>query len=88
MKKALSIFLAVLMLFSAIQLTAVTAFATEITQEEIDEAPVPTGYAPSKEFSYECSYCGETHEGFFGIFITMFHLLLSAFNLGQKAVTR
>ncbi len=88
MKKALSVFLAVLMLFSAIQLTAVTAFADEITQEEIDEAPVPAGYAQYKPFSHECSYCGETHEGFFGIFITLFHLLLSAFNLGQKAISR
>ncbi len=88
MKKALSVLLAVLMLFSAVQMTAISSFANDISQEESDEAPVPAGYAHYKPFSYECSYCGETHEGFFGIFITLLHLMLSAFNLGKKAISR
>ena len=44
-----------------------------------------SGYA---DFNYVCDYCGETHEGFLGIFIAMFHALLSAFDLMKKAIER
>ena len=96
MKKAISVFMAVLMLFSVMQISAVTVFADEISQEDIDEAPVPEGWtlpgdgavSGYKEFKYECDYCGETHEGFLGIFITLLHTLMSIFDLGQKAIQR
>ena len=96
MKKFIALLLAALMLVSVLQVVAVPVFASTITQEDIDDAPVPegwtlpgdgdvSGYLP---FNYQCDYCGETHEGFFGIFIAMFHMLLQAFQLGQKAVTK
>ena len=96
MKKAISVFMAVLMLFSVMQISAVTVFADEITQEEIGEAPVPEGWtlpgdgavSGFKEFSYECDVCGNTHEGFIGILMTMLHMLVGMFKLGQKAVER
>ena len=44
-----------------------------------------SGYIP---FSYECDYCGETHKDLMGIFITMFHTLLSAIALLKKAITK
>ena len=96
MKKFIALLLAALMLIGVLQVTAVSVFASTITQEDLDDAPVPEGWtlpgdadvSGYKPFSYQCDYCGETHEGFFGIFITLLHLLLSAFNLGQKAVTK
>ena len=39
-------------------------------------------------FSYDCDYCGETHEGFFGVFITMIHTVLAAVKLITKAVQK
>gem|GEM_PF-6299564 len=51
----------------------------EETQQQI------SGYIP---FAYECDYCGETHEGFIGIFITLFHTLMSVFDLVKKAFTK
>lgn len=96
MKKFIAVLMAVLMLIGVVQVTAVTAFASGITQEEIDEAPVPEGWtlpgdgavSGYKPFEHQCDYCGQTHEGFFGIFITLLHLILSGFKLGQKAVTK
>ena len=96
MKKFIAVLLAALMLAGVMQVAAVSVFASSITQEEIDEAPVPEGWtlpgdgAVSKyiPFSYDCAYCNETHEGFFGIFITILHLFLQAVQLGQKAVER
>ena len=96
MKKFIALLLAALMLVSVLQVVAVPVFASTITQEDIDNAPVPEGWtlpgdadvSGYKPFSYPCDYCGETHEGFIGIFITLLHLLLSGFNLGQKAFTK
>ena len=99
MKKIIAVFLAALMFVGALHVATVPVFATEITQDDINDAPVPTedpgwtlpgdgavsGY---REFSVECDYCGETHEGFIGIFMAMFHALLSAFNLAKKAIER
>jgi hypothetical protein len=97
MKKVLSVIMAALMLFSVLQFTAVTVLAEETTAADpLEEAPVPEGWtlpgdaavSGYKPFSHECTYCGETHEGFFGIFITIFHLLLSAVKMGQQAASK
>ncbi len=91
MKKVLSVLLSVLMIFSIAQLGTVTAFAADDTAAVAEEdttsnakGPV-SGYRP---FSVECDYCGETHEGFFGVFICMLHTVLSAVKLVVKAVQR
>lgn len=92
MKKVLSVLLSVLMIFSIAQLGTVTAFAADgaeaVAAEEDTtsnaKGPV-SGYRP---FSVECDYCGETHEGFFGVFICMLHTVLSAVKLVVKAVQR
>lgn len=55
-----------------------------ISEEETTTAKV-SGYKP---FAYECDYCGETHDGFFGIFITIYHTFLSVFDLIKKAITK
>ena len=95
MKKIIAVFLAALMLVGAFQVAAVPVVYAEETNP-IDEAPVPEGWTlPGDgavsgfiEFEYNCDYCGETHEGFIGIFIAMLHTLLSVFNLGKKAIER
>ena len=94
MKKFVALLLAALMLVSVIHVASVPVYASDISQEEIDEAPVPEGWSLPGDgavssfipFSYECQYCHETHEGVLGILFTMFHLILSAFDLGYKAV--
>ncbi len=94
MKKVIAVFLAVLMFVGVFGVTSAPVFAEDTNP--IDEAPVPEGWtlpgdgavSGYKEFSYDCSYCGETHEGFFGIFIAVFHMILSAFNLGKKAIDK
>ena len=96
MKKFIAVLMAALMLIGVVQVTAVTAFASEISQDDINDAPVPEGWtlpgdgavSGYKEFSHDCSYCGETHTGFFGMFITLLHLILDAFNLGKKAISK
>ena len=96
MKKFIAVLMAALLIFGVVQVTAVTVFASDVTQDIIDEAPVPEGWtlpgdgavSGYKPFNYECNYCGETHEGFFGIFIALLHMLLDAFNLGKQAVQR
>ena len=42
-----------------------------------------SGYKP---FEYECDYCGETHEGLLGIFVTLYHTILSGFELLKKSI--
>ena len=96
MKKFIALLLAALMLVSVLQVVAVPVFASTITQEDIDNAPVPEGWtlpgdadvSGYKPFSYPCDYCGETHTGFLGIFMTLFHTLLSIYKLAEKAVKR
>ena len=96
MKKLLSVLLAALLLIGAVTTTAVpVVFAEDTTEANIEDAPVPEGWslpgdgsvANYKEFKYECT-CGETHTGFFGIFIAMFHSILAIFNLATKAVNK
>lgn len=93
MKKIISVLLALIMVFSIASFTVVSVYA-EDTQESnasyyvstVDNATgAVSGYIP---FSYACDYCGETHEGFFGVLITMFHTALSAIQLAVTAVKR
>ncbi len=91
MKKVLSVLLSVLMIFSIAQFGAVTAFADETTETVAEEGTTSNATGPVsgyREFSVECDYCGQTHEGFFGVFIAMIHTVLSAVKLVVKAVQR
>ena len=96
MKKVIAVFLAVLMFAGVMQVTAVPVFAEDNMDDIIDEAPVPEGWtlpgdgavSGYKPFEHQCDYCGETHEGFIGIFITMLHTFLSAIQLVQKAIQK
>ena len=93
MKKIISVLLALIMVFSIASFAVVSVYA-EDTQENnvsyyvstVDNATgAVSGYIP---FSYACDYCGETHEGFFGVLIAMFHTVLSAVKLAVTAVQR
>lgn len=95
MKKVISVFLSVLMLLGALQIGSAVAFADETgtdVEQALAEAPslpdTGSGVSASKPFEFHCDYCGETHEGFFGMFIAMIHTFLSAVQLAKKAVER
>ncbi|MCH5198121.1 MAG: hypothetical protein J1E34_04355 [Oscillospiraceae bacterium] len=51
-------------------------------------APATPAISGFKPFSYECDYCGETHEGFLGIFVTILHTFLSGVELIKNALTK
>ena len=91
MKKILSVFLALLMMFSLASVGTV-AFAEDtapaVTAEEdttSNARGAVSGYIP---FSYECDYCGNTHEGFLGVLFAMLHTVLAAAKLVVTAVKR
>ena len=97
MKKLISVLLSVLLLFSALQIGSAVAFAegTDATAQqtvgETSDTDLPdtgAGVSDYIPFEYACDYCGQTHEGFIGILITMLHTFMSAVNLAIEAVKR
>ena len=91
MKKVISVLLALLMMFSLASVGTV-AFAedaeTPVAAEEDATSNARGAVSDYIPFSYECDYCGNTHEGFIGILFTMLHTVLQAAQLVVTAVKR
>ena len=91
MKKVISVLLALLMMFSLASVGTV-AFAedaeTPVAAEEDATSNARGAVSDYIPFSYECDYCGQSHEGFIGILMTMFHTMISAIKLAYTAVKR
>ena len=92
MKKVISVLLALLMIFSVMSVGAVTAFAqdaeTPVAAEEGTTSNARGAVSDYIPFSYECDYCGNTHEGFIGILFAVFHAILQAAQLMATAVKK
>ena len=92
MKKIISVLLALLMVFSVMSVGAVTAFAedaeTPVAAEEGTTSNATGRVSSYAEFNYKCDYCGNTHEGFIGVLITMLHTVLQAAQLVVTAVKK